>query len=72
MATQADYFNKGIILLSSDNFAITVAMFSILSLKSEMVFVTKSKGACGGMFKSEETSGSEQPKRDWQLWGEKT
>lgn len=43
-------------------------MFSILSLKSEIAFVTKSKGVCRGTLKSEDTSTSEQSKMDWQLW----
>lgn len=62
------YFNQGVFLLVSDISAIAVAMFSILSLKSEMALVTKSKDVFRWMLKSEDTSGSGWSKMEWLLY----
>lgn len=59
--------NKCFFLLSWVNTAMAFDMFSILSLKSEMAFVTKSKGVCRSTLKSEDSSGSGRSKMVWQL-----
>lgn len=47
--------------------AIAEKICSILSLKSEMPFVTKSKDACRWMLTSDDTADSGWLKMDWQL-----